>query len=88
MIADKLGYRQVGAATLAIKAGPAGLFSITCVVTGNITVYDNATAGSGTVLFLITGATAGQIFHWGGTGIATNNGITVVSTGTFNITYT
>jgi hypothetical protein len=84
---DKLGYKQVAAATTVIKSTPAGLFSVTCVVAGAVTVYDNASAGSGTVLFKKTMA-EGEIANWGSHGIAANNGITVVSAGTVNIAYT
>ena len=88
MIADKLGYKQVADTTTVIKATPAGLFSITCIVGGAVVVYDNATAGSGTVLYSKT-LVAGDIVHWGSHGIAANNGLTVVvTTGTANIAYT
>lgn len=88
MIVDRLGYRQVANTTAVIKAGPAGLFSITCIVGGAVVVYDNATAGSGTVLYTKT-LTAGEVVHWGSHGIAANNGITVVVTiGTANIAFT
>ena len=88
MIADKLGYKQVADTTTVIKATPAGLFSITCIVGGAVVVYDNATAGSGTVLYSKT-LVAGDVVHWGSHGIAANNGLTVVvTTGTANIAYT
>jgi hypothetical protein len=88
MIVDKLGYRQVANTTTVIKATPAGLFSITCIVGGACVVYDNATAASGVVLYSKT-LVAGDVVHWGGTGIATNNGLTViVTTGTVNVTFT
>lgn len=84
---DKLGYKQVAAETEVIKATPGGLFSVTCVVAGAVTVYDNATAGSGVVLYKKTMA-EGEIAHWGSHGLAANNGITVVAAGTVNIAYT
>lgn len=85
---DKLGYKQVANATAVIKNTPAGLFSITCVVGGAVVIYDNATAGSGTVLYTKT-LTAGDVVNWGSHGIAANNGLTaVVTTGTMNIAYT
>ena len=88
MIADKLGYKQVADTTTVIKATPAGLFSITCIVGGAVVVYDNATAGSGTVLYSKT-LVAGDVVHWGSHGIAANNGLTVVvTTGTANLAYT
>lgn len=87
-ISDKLGYKQVANTTAVIKATPAGLFSVTCIVGGAVAVYDNASAGSGTLLYSKT-MVAGDIAHWGSHGIAANNGITVVvTTGTANIAYT
>ena len=87
MIAAKLGYRQVANTTAVLKASPAGLFSITSIVGGAVAVYDNATAGSGTLLYSKTLVT-GDVIHWGGTGISANNGLTVVvTTGTANFTF-
>ena len=85
---DKLGYKQVANTTAVIKATPAGLFSITCIVGGAVAVYDNATAASGVVLYTKT-MVAGDVIHWGSHGIAANNGLTcIVTTGTVNIAYT
>lgn len=84
---DKLGYKQVANTTAVVKATPAGLFSVTCVVAGAVTVYDNASAGSGTVLYKKTMA-EGDIANWGSHGLAANNGITVVATATVNVAYT
>ena len=85
---DKLGYKPVANTTAVIKAGPAGLFSITCIVGGAVSVYDNASAASGTLLYAKT-MTAGEIATWGSHGIAANNGIVaVVATGTINVAYT
>lgn len=84
---DKLGYKQVAATTSVIKAAPAGLFSVTCIVAGQVDVYDNASAGSGTKLYTKVMA-VGDIADWGSHGIAANNGITVVAAGTVNIAYT
>jgi hypothetical protein len=85
---DKLGYKQIANTTGVIKATPAGLFSITCVVGGAVVVYDNASAGSGVVLYTKT-LVAGDVVNWGSHGIAANNGLTaVVTTGTMNIAYT
>ena len=86
-MATKLAYVQVANTTTVIKSGPAGLFSITCIVAGAVTVYDN-TAGSGTILFTKTLA-VGDVIHWGETGIAAKLGLTVVvTTGTANVSYT
>lgn len=87
MIVDKLGYKQVAAATAVIKPTPAGLFSVTCVVEGAVTVYDNASAASGVILYTKTMA-VGEIATWASHGLAANNGLTVVAAGTVNVAYT
>lgn len=87
MIADKLGYQQVAAATAVIKPTPAGLFSVTCVVAGAVTVYDSAADASGTILYTKTMA-VGEIANWGSHGLAANLGLVVVAAGTVNVAYT
>lgn len=87
MIVDKLGYKPVATATSVIKPTPAGLFSVTCIVAGAVTVYDNASAASGVILYTKTMA-EGEIAHWGSHGIAANNGLVVVAAGTVNVAYT
>ena len=88
MIANKLGYVNVPTtAGQVIKTGPAGLFSITSTVTGGaVTIYDN-TSAAGTILFTKTLA-VGDIIHWGGNGLAANNGLYIVVTGTVIVAYT
>ena len=88
MMCDKLGYREVDNTTTTIKATPAGFFGVSVTGAGNVTVYDNASAGSGTVLYTKTGAAAGDVVHFGGNGIAANNGLTVVTTGKVAVLYT
>ena len=88
MMCDKLGYQVVNNETKVLKPTPAGFFGLSVTGAGNVTVYDNATAGSGTVLYTKTGATAGETVHFGGNGIAANNGLTVVATGTVVVLYT
>lgn len=88
MQSDKLGYKQVVNTTTVIKPSPAGLFALIVVGAGNVTAYDNASAASGTVLATKAGAAAGDVIHFGGNGIAANNGLTVVTTGTVNVLYT
>ena len=84
MALEKAGYTQTTGASTVLKTGPAGLFSVTCVVAGTIIVYDN-TAASGTILFTKTMA-VGDVANWGYHGIAAKLGLTVNSgTGTFNI---
>lgn len=87
MIVDKLGYQQVAAATTVIKPTPAGLFSVTCIVAGEVTVYDSASAASGVILYTKTMA-VGEIATWASHGIAANNGLVVVAAGTVNVAYT
>jgi hypothetical protein len=91
MYVDKLGYFNQSGATagVAIKTSPAGLFGIVSTVTGGtVTIYDNATAASGVILF--TKALAvGDIIHFGTFGIAAKNGLFLVNTaGTVNVIYT
>ncbi len=88
MMGDKLGYRVVTNTTTTIKPTPAGFFGLSVTGAGNVTVYDNASAGSGVVLYTKTGATAGDVVHFGGNSIAANNGLTVVTTGTVVVLYT
>lgn len=88
MMCDKLGYREVNNTTLVIKPTPAGFFGLSVTGAGDVTVYDNASAASGTVLYTKAGATAGETVHYGGNGIAANNGLTVVTTGKVVVLYT
>ena len=88
--AVKLSYAVVPAtAGVAVgPSGPRGLYSITCTVAGTVTVYDNASAASGDVVYTKVLA-VGDVIHWGGNGMATKNGLfVVVVTGTMNIQYT
>lgn len=88
MMGDKLGYQVVANTTTTIKPTPAGFFGLSVTGAGNVTVYDNASAASGVVLYTKTGATAGDVVHFGGNGIAANNGLTVITTGTVVVLYT
>ncbi len=88
MMNDKLGYKVVNNETVVIKPTPAGFFGLSVTGAGNVTVYDNASAASGVVLYTKTGAAAGDVVHYGGNGIAANNGLTVVTTGTVVVLYT
>lgn len=85
---DKLGYRVVNNETLVIKPTPAGFFGLSVTAAGDVTVYDSNSAASGNVLYTKTGATAGETVHFGGNGIAANNGLVVVTTGTVVVLYT
>jgi hypothetical protein len=88
MMCDKLGYQLVSNTTTVIKPTPAGFFGLSITGAGAVTVYDNATAGSGTVLYTKASAVVGDTVHFGGNGIAANNGLTVVTTGSVIIIYT
>jgi len=88
MMNDKLGYVEVNNTTSIVKPTPAGFFGLSVTGAGNVTVYDNASAASGTVLYTKTGAAAGETVHYGGNGIAANNGLTVVTTGKVVVLYT
>ena len=88
MMCDKLGYREVNNTTLVIKPTPAGFFGLSVTGAGDVTVYDNASAASGVVLYSKTGAAVGDVVHFGGNGIAANNGLTVITTGTVVVLYT
>lgn len=88
MMGDKLGYKVVTNETLVIKPTPAGFFGLSVTGAGNVTVYDNATAASGVILYSKTSATVGSTVDFGGNGIAANNGLTVVTTGTVVVLYT
>lgn len=88
MMCDKLGYQVVDAETLVIKPTPAGFFGLSVTGAGDVTVYDNASAASGTILYTKTGALVGDTVHFGGNGIAANNGLTVVTDGTVVVMYT
>jgi hypothetical protein len=88
MMSDKLGYKVVSNETEVIKETPAGFFGLSVTGAGNVTVYDNASAGSGVVLYSKTGAAVGDVVQFGGNGIAANNGLTVVTTGTVVVLYT
>lgn len=88
MMGDKLGYRVVNNTTTTIKPTPAGFFGLSITGAGDVTVYDNASAASGVILYKKTGAAVGDIAHFGGNGIAANNGLTVVTTGTVVVMYT
>lgn len=87
MLVDKLGYQPVASATTVIKPSPAGLFSVTCIVAGAVTVYDSASAASGTILYTKT-MTVGEIATWASHGLSANNGLVVVAAGTVNVAYT
>ena len=50
---------------------------------GAITIYDNASAGSGTVIATISAPVSGQTFNWGCQAV---NGITIVTAAATNLT--
>lgn len=92
MSAERLGYANVTqAAAATIKSGPAALFGIivTASTAGTVTIYDS-TDTSGVVLFTKASLAVGDIFHFGGLGLAAKKGLHVVvgGTGTVNVMYT
>jgi len=79
-----VGYKNVTqAAAATLKTGPAKFFGMTVTAStgGTVTIYDN-TAASGTVLFTKASLVVGDVIHFGGVGIAANNGMHVVLGGT------
>lgn len=88
MNSTKVGYKNQGTTAGAqIKSGPSALYGIVSTVTGGAcTIYDG-TSTSGTILFTKT-LTVGEVIHFGGTGLAANNGLFIVVTGTVNVLYT
>ena len=73
------------AGTTAIKATPGSLHGVDLVPDGanaaTIVIYDNASAGSGTVLFSARCAATASV-HFNNIDVAASNGITIVLTGT------
>ena len=67
--------------------GAAFFGSQAALVAGAVTVYDNASAASGNILYKKTMA-EGEIATWASHGIAANNGLVVVAAGTVNVAYT
>ncbi len=86
-----VGYKNVTqAAAVTVKTGPAKFYGLTVTIStaGTVTIYDN-TAASGTVLFTKSSLTVGDVIHFGGVGLAANNGLHVVcgGTATVNVMY-
>lgn len=75
-------------ATGVVESGPAicyGYIVTTAMSAAATTVYDNASAASGTVLFVIPASTAVGVYQWP-VGVLVNNGIyaSFAGTGTVN----
>jgi hypothetical protein len=86
-----VGYKNVTqAAAATVKSGPAKFygFIVTASSSGTVTIYDN-TSATGTVLFTKASLAAGDVVHFGGVGMAANNGLHVVcgGTATVNVMY-
>jgi hypothetical protein len=78
-------------ATGAVEAGPAICYGYVVTVAMSAaatTVYDNASAASGTVLFIIPASTAVGVYQWP-VGVLCDNGIyaSFAGTGTVNFLY-
>jgi hypothetical protein len=61
--------------SVAAKAAPGIFYGIVCLTNGTISLYDNASAASGQVVYPATALTAGQIVTFGGAGIILANGL-------------
>lgn len=84
MALEKIGYKAVATTdgpTL-VRRGSAGFFGFVVAggATVSVTVYDN-TAASGAVLYSKTTHAAGDVVHFGGVGLAANQGLFVVVSG-------
>lgn len=89
MIASKLGYKQVTNTPELIKSGPSGLFAIIGNTAVTLCSVFDSTSASGDLLWEGS-LTQGQVVHFGGIGIAANEGIYVAigGAGTVTILYT
>lgn len=81
MALEKISYANVSTLSgpTVVKAGPAGWFGFT-VAAGtavSVAVYDGTTVG-GTPLYTKASHVAGDVVHFGGTGIAAKSGLFVV----------
>jgi hypothetical protein len=82
-----VGYRNVTqAAAATVKTGPAKLYGliVTASTAGTVIIYDN-TSAAGTVLFTKVALAVGDVIHFGGVGLAANNGLHVVCGGTATV---
>lgn len=88
MIANRLGYKQVENTPLLVKSGPAGLYAIVAITSVTLCTIFDSTSASGDLLWEGS-LTPGQVVHFGGNGLAANNGIyvTIGGSGTVNILY-
>lgn len=79
-----VGYRAVATGTL-IKPGPTKFYGLIANAAATVTIYDN-TAASGTIIYTKTLA-AGDVIHFGGPGVALNNGIYAATTAAIVVLY-
>ena len=79
-------YKNItSATTTTVVAGPCELMGITVnkgVASATVTVYDNASAGSGTTIATIAADNPGNFFY----GTRCKNGLTIVTSGATDIT--
>ena len=81
MSLEKIGYRSVATTDgpTQLKTGPSGFFGFVVSVgaAASIAVYDG-TSASGKLLYTKAGHVAGDVVHFGGVGIAANQGLFIV----------
>lgn len=93
MALEKVGYSVVESGTAKqVKTGPAALFGVTMTggIGGTVTVYDDV-GGTAVVLAAKGTMSIGDTIHFGGIGLAANEGLYVVVSGTgvkMNVLYT
>lgn len=67
-----VGYKATAVNAL-VKTGPTKFYGLIANAAATVTIYDN-TSAAGTVIYTKTLA-AGDVVHFGGPGVALNNGL-------------
>jgi hypothetical protein len=79
-----VGYRNLTGNTL-VKTGPTKFYGLVAPGAATVTIYDGTTAG-GTAIYNKVLA-AGDVVHFGGTGMALNSGLYVATTAAVNVMF-
>lgn len=79
-----VGYKAVAVNT-SIKTGPTKFYGLIANAAATVTIYDSTTAAN-TVIYTKTLA-AGDVVHFGGPGIALNNGLYAATTAAVVVLY-
>lgn len=79
-----VGYKAVAEGTL-IKTGPTKFYGLIANGAATVTLYDN-TSAAGTVIYTKTLA-AGDVVHFGGVGVALNNGLYIATNAAVVVLY-